>query len=149
MAVEIERKFLVRGEFMHLAINEFRIIQTYLMIDSTRSIRLRITGEKAFITIKTRILDQSIVRNEWEFPIPVSEAEEMVKICLPGRIVKTRYLVPTGKHTFEVDVFHDKNEGLVIAEIELSSEDEYFERPDWVGEEVTGMPEYYNVNLLK
>jgi len=73
----------------------------------------------------------------------------MMKICLAGKIVKTRYLIPAGKHTFEVDVFHDKNEGLVIAEIELSSDDEKFEIPEWLGEEVTGNPAYYNANLIK
>lgn len=149
MAFEIERKFLVTGEFRHLSVKEFNIIQTYLTIDSSKSIRLRIKGERAFLTVKSRIGKQSITRNEWEFQIPLSDAEEMLKVCLPGKIVKTRYLVPSGKHTFEVDVFHDKNEGLVIAEIELTKEDESFERPEWIGEEVTGRPEYYNVNLIK
>lgn len=149
MATEIERKFLVTGEFRHLAVKEIMIIQTYLTIDPVKSIRLRIAGDMAFITVKSRIGEQVIVRNEWEFPIPLSDAEEMIKICLPGRIVKTRYLVPFGKNTFEVDVFHDKNEGLIIAEIELFNENEQFERPDWLGEEVTGRSEYYNANLIK
>ena len=149
MAIEIERKFLVTGEFRHQAIKEIRIIQTYLTIDPFKSIRLRIAGKKAFLTVKSRKDEQSISRHEWEFPIPLSDAEEMIKVCLPGRIVKTRYLVPSGKHTFEVDVFHDKNEGLIIAEVELSSEDEYFQRPGWLGGEVTGRPEYYNANLIK
>ena len=149
MATEIERKFLVAGEFRHLAVKEIMIIQAYLSIDPVKSIRLRITGEMAFITVKSRIGEQLITRNEWEFPIPLSDAEEMIKVCLPGRIVKTRYLVPSGKHTFEVDVFHDKNEGLIIAEIELSYENEHFEKPAWLGEEVTGRSEYYNANLIK
>ncbi len=149
MATEIERKFLVTGEFMHLVVKETMIIQNYITIDSTKSIRLRIAGDKAFLTIKSRIGEQSIVRNEWEFIIPLSDAEEMIKICLPGRVVKTRYQVLSGRHTFEVDVFHEKNEGLIIAEIELSSEDEHFERPAWLGEEVTGRSEYYNANLIK
>jgi adenylate cyclase len=149
MAIEIERKFLVKGEFRHLAVNELRIVQAYLSIDPDKTIRIRISNSNAYITIKGRPQGQSISRSEWEFPVPLSDATEIMKLCLPGIIIKTRYLVPVGKHTFEVDVFHDKNEGLVIAEIELSSEDERFEIPDWLGEEVTGNPYYYNANLRK
>ena len=149
MATETERKFLVKGEFRHLATKEFKIIQAYLAADTVRSIRLRIKGDNAFLTIKSSIGGQTITRNEWEYPVPVSDAEEMMKMCLPGRIFKTRYLIPSGEHVFEIDVFHDKNEGLIIAEIELSSDDEFFERPVWLGEEVTGRPEYYNANLIK
>ena len=149
MAIETERKFLVKGEFRHLAVKEYDIIQAYMTIDDIKSIRLRIRGDKAFITIKSRIGGITVSRNEWEYEIPVPDAVELMKLCLPGRIVKTRYLVPSGKHTFEVDVFHDKNEGLVIAEIELSSGDEHFEKPDWLGEEVTGNAAYYNANLIK
>ena len=150
MSREIERKFLVRGNFIHLAEKKIDIIQTYLSIDSSKSIRLRVYEDKAFITIKSKIEDYTISRNEWEYRIPTEDVEELLKICLPGKIVKTRFLVPSGeKHTFEVDVFHDKNEGLIIAEIELSSEDEEFEKPDWLGDEVTGLSQYYNVNLRK
>ena len=149
MATETERKFLVKGEFRHLAFKEIRIIQSYLLIDPDKTIRLRIADDKAFLTIKSGISKESIARSEWEFPIPFSDANEMMHVCLPGKIVKTRYLIPSGNHTFEVDVFHDKNEGLIIAEIELSSEDEHYEKPDWLGEEVTGKPEYYNANLIK
>ena len=149
MATETERKFLVKSEFRHLAIREIKIIQTYLSIDPDKTIRLRTADNRAFLTIKSRPKTNSISRNEWEVEIPVNDAEEMMHICLPGKVVKTRYLVPSGKHTFEVDVFHDKNEGLVIAEIELSSDDEYFEKPVWLGEEVTGLPQYYNANLVK
>jgi adenylate cyclase len=149
MATETERKFLVNGEFRHLAIKEIIIKQFYLSIDPDKTIRIRITDEKAFITIKGQSKGKSISRSEWEFTVPVKDAEEMSALCLPGRIEKTRYLIPAGKHTFEVDVFHGKNEGLVIAEIELSSEDESFERPAWLGEEVTGNPAYYNANLIK
>jgi adenylate cyclase len=149
MATETERKFLVRGEFRNLAVRKIQITQTYLSIDPDKTIRLRITDEKAYLTIKSRITGDSISRNEWEFEIPVSDAEDMIKVCLPGKIIKDRYLIPSGSHTFEVDVFHDKNEGLIIAEIELSSEHEQFERPEWLGEEVTGKPEYYNSNLIK
>ena len=149
MATETERKFLVKGEFRHLAVREINIVQSYLTIDPEKTIRLRIADDKAYLTIKSKPMKHSITRNEWEVQIPVSEAEEMMTIGIPGKVVKTRYLVPSGKHTFEIDVFHDKNEGLVIAEIELSSDDEYFERPGWLGEEVTGLPQYYNANLIK
>lgn len=149
MATETERKFLVKGEFRHLVAKEIRIIQSYLTIDREKTIRLRIANDNAFLTVKSRPKKNSITRNEWEVAIDVKDAEEMMTICLPGKIVKTRYLVPSGKHTIEVDVFHEKNEGLVIAEIELTSDDEYFEKPDWLGEEVTGLPQYYNANLIK
>jgi len=149
MAVETERKFLVKGEFRHLAIRKLEIIQTYLCIDMDKTIRLRISDQKAFLTIKGRPSGTSISRNEWETDIPVKDAHEMMQICIPGRVVKTRYLVPSGGNTFEVDEFHDKNEGLVIAELELESESEHFEKPDWLGEEVTGRPEYYSANLIK
>jgi adenylate cyclase len=149
MATETERKFLVKSEFRHLAVREIKIIQTYLSIDPDKTIRLRIADDRAYMTVKSRPVMNSITRNEWEVEIPVTDAEEMMHICLPGKVVKTRYLVPSGKHTFEVDVFHDKNEGLVIAEIELNADDEYFERPLWLGEEVTGRPQYYNANLVK
>ncbi|TAL75701.1 MAG: CYTH domain-containing protein [Bacteroidetes bacterium] len=149
MATETERKFLVKGDFRHLAVRQISILQTYLSIDPDKTIRVRIADDKAFLTIKGRPQKDSITRNEWEFPIPFSDATEMMKICLPGKIVKTRYLIPSDIYTFEVDVFHEKNEGLVIAEIELSSEEEHFEKPAWLGDEVTGKSEYYNANLIK
>jgi adenylate cyclase len=149
MATETERKFKVKAEFRHLSVNQTEITQRYLSVDPDKTIRLRITGKQAFITIKGRPAGKSISRNEWEYPIPLKDAEEMMNICLPGKIVKTRFLVPFSSHTFEVDVFHDKNEGLIIAEIELTSENEEFEIPDWLGEEVTGNPSYYNANLIK
>lgn len=149
MAIETERKFLVKGEFRHLAVKELKITQAYLSIDPYKTIRIRISDVKAYVTIKGLPSGESISRNEWEYPIPFTDATEMMKICIAGKIVKSRYLIPAGKHTFEVDVFHDKNEGLVIAEIELSSDDEKFEIPEWLGEEVTGNPAYYNANLIK
>jgi adenylate cyclase len=149
MATETERKFLVKSEFRHLAFKEIKIIQTYLSIDPNKTIRLRTADDKAYITIKNKPKGKSISRGEWEFPIPLADATEMMNLCLPGKIVKTRYLINAGEHTWEVDVFHDKNEGLIIAEIELNKEDEQFEKPDWLGEEVTGIPEYYNANLIK
>jgi adenylate cyclase len=149
MATEIERKFLVKGEFKSRSVKEVEILQKYLTIDPLKSIRLRITGDEAILSIKNRIEKGSISRNEWEYSIPLADAEELMKLCLPGKIVKTRYLVPSGKHIFEVDVFHDKNEGLIIAEIELQSEDETFEKPDWLGEEVSGKHQYFNTSLIK
>jgi CYTH domain-containing protein len=149
MATETERKFLVKSEFRHLSVREIKIIQSYLTIDAEKTIRLRIADNMAFLAVKSRPRKNSITRNEWEVQIPVNDAEEMMHICLPGRIIKTRYLVPSGKHTFEIDVFHEKNEGLVVAEIELAYDDEYFDKPEWLGEEVTGNPRYYNANLIK
>lgn len=149
MATETERKFLVRSEFRHLAINKISIIQAYLSVDPDKTIRIRIADGEAFLTIKGRPEQGYFTRKEWEFPIPVEDASEMMKICIPGRIVKTRYLVPCGKHTFEVDEFHDKNEGLIIAELELATEDEHFDTPEWLGKEVTGNPQYSNSRLIK
>lgn len=149
MATEIERKFLVKGKFRHLAVNRIRIKQSYLSTEPDRIVRLRIAGEKAFLTIKSRLTGTSFTNIEWEIPIPVAEATEIMKICLHGAIDKTRYYVPVEKHIFEVDVFHGKNDGLIIAEIELASEVEIFDKPEWLGEEVTGNPSYYNANLIK
>jgi adenylate cyclase len=149
MAIETERKFLVKGEFMHLAVKEIKIIQYYISKNPDKTIRIRIADKKASLTIKSRLNKELISRNEWEFRIPISVATEMMNVCIPGKIVKNRFLIPSGRHTFEVDVFHDKNEGLIIAEIELSSEDEQFDKPEWLGDEVTGKAEYYNSNLIK
>jgi adenylate cyclase len=149
MGIEIERKFLVRGTFSNPAFKSTRIIQTYLSKDPQRIVRIRKAGERAFISVKSGLNRSGLERGEWEYEIPVREADELMDISLPGKIDKTRYYVPYGSHTIEVDVFHHKNEGLVIAEIELSSEDEEYEKPEWLGEEVTGDPAYYNVNLVK
>jgi adenylate cyclase len=149
MATETERKFLVKGEFIHLAVRKISIIQLYLLKDPQKTIRIRIADDKAFLTIKTPLTVESIARSEWEFQIPLKDANEIMQVCLPGKVIKTRYLVPAGKHKFEVDVFHDKNEGLVIAEIELESENQQFDIPEFIGEEVTGNPAYYNSNLAK
>jgi len=149
MAIEIERKFLVSGEFRHLAVKKKKITQRYLSIDPDKTIRIRISGDKALLTIKGRPRAGSFSRREWEYEIPETDAAEMMNLCLPGSIEKTRYLVPAGKHLFEVDEFHGNNQGLIIAEIELSSESEEFEKPEWLGREVTGDPQYYNANLIK
>jgi CYTH domain-containing protein len=149
MAFEIERKFLVKGEFRHLSTGSYDITQAYIAVEPGKTIRIRITDNKAFLTIKTPMLPYSFIRNEWEYEIPREDAVEMLKICVPGKVIKTRYLIPAGERQFEVDVFHDRNEGLIIAEIELGSETEKFEIPAWLGEEVTGNPAYYNSNLIK
>lgn len=148
MAIETERKFLVKGRFEHLAVKKIKIKQAYLSTSPGRIIRLRIADNKGILTIKSNTSEGLLSRNEWEFEIPLKDAGELIKICLPGIIDKTRYHIPAGRNIFEVDVFHGKNEGLVVAEIELSSESEEFERPEWLGEEVTGDPAYYNSNLV-
>lgn len=149
MAQEIERKFLVAGEFKSLAQKATRITQGYLSSVPERTVRVRIKGEKGFITIKGIGSASGASRYEWEKEIPTAEVEELLKICEPGVIDKTRYLVEAGEHTYEVDEFYGDNEGLVVAEVELSSEDEAFVKPEWLGEEVTGDVKYYNSMLMK
>ncbi|MDD5507657.1 MAG: CYTH domain-containing protein [Bacteroidales bacterium] len=149
MAQEIERKFLVKGDFKPFSIKATRITQGYLSSVPERAVRVRIKGDKGYITVKGIGNASGASRYEWEKEIPVSEVEELLKICEPGVIDKTRYLVPAGKFTFEVDEFYGENQGLVLAEIELPSEQESFEKPGWLGEEVTGDVRYYNVILMK
>lgn len=147
MAKEIERKFLVSGEFRQDSPESYRIMQGYICSDPDRTVRVRVRGDKGFLTIKGRGSEDGLSRYEWEKEIPVAEAAELMALCVSGVIDKTRYLVPFGKHTYEVDVFHGANEGLVLAEIELSDEQEAFEKPSWLGEEVTGDVRYYNSML--
>lgn len=147
MAKEIERKFLVSGEFRQDSPESYRIMQGYICSDPDRTVRVRVRGDKGFLTIKGRGSEDGLSRYEWEKEIPVAEAAELMALCGSGVIDKTRYLVPLGKHTYEVDVFHGANEGLVLAEIELSDEQEAFEKPSWLGEEVTGDVRYYNSML--
>ena len=145
--METERKFLVRGEFLHLAHSTNRIIQGYLVTDPERTVRIRISDNRGYITIKGKADAKGLSRFEWEKEIDLGDAQNLMKLCQPGIISKIRYLVKSGSHTFEVDVFDGDNQGLVIAEIELNSEDEKFERPEWLGEEVTGQLKYYNSML--
>mgnify|MGYP002510650872 FL=1 len=147
MAKEIERKFLVSGEFRQDSPESYRIMQGYICSDQDRTVRVRVRGDKGFLTIKGRSSADGLSRYEWEKEIPASEAVELMALCGSGVIDKTRYLVPFGRHTYEVDVFHGANEGLVLAEIELAEEQETFEKPSWLGEEVTGDPRYYNSML--
>ncbi len=149
MAKEIERKFLVKGDFKKHASKETRIVQGYLSSIPERTVRVRIKGDKGFITIKGIGNTSGASRYEWEKEIPVSEVEELLKICEPGVIDKTRFLVKEGDHTFEVDEFYGENKGLTLAELELKSETESFVKPDWLGEEVTGDVKYYNSMLMK
>ena len=149
MAQEIERKFLVAGDFKSTAKKATRITQGYLSSVPERTVRVRVKGEKGFITIKGIGSASGASRFEWEKEIPVAEVQDLLQICEPGVIDKTRYLVEVGEHTYEVDEFYGDNEGLVVAEVELSSEDEGFVKPEWLGEEVTGDMKYYNSMLIK
>lgn len=150
MSQEIERKFLVNSDaFKREATKQSRIIQGYLSSVPERTVRVRIKGDKGYITIKGVASASGASRYEWEKEIPVTEVEELLKICEPGVIDKTRYEIKVGEFTFEVDEFYGDNQGLVVAEVELSSEDDQFERPKWLGEEVTGDARFYNSMLKK
>lgn len=149
MPQEIERKFLVRGEFKSLAYKAVRIQQGYLSSVKERTVRIRIKDQQGFITIKGQSSANGVSRYEWDKEIPVEEARELLLLCEPGMIDKTRYLIQAGEHVFEVDEFYGDNKGLILAEVELGSEDENFERPDWLGEEVTGDLRYYNAELTR
>lgn len=149
MGTEIERKFLLRDESWRQAADEgtpFR--QGYLIGAEKASVRVRIEGERANLNIKSATL--GVYRQEYEYPIPLADAEELLDtLCERPQIEKTRYLVRHGDHTWEIDVFAGDNEGLVVAEVELESEDESFELPAWAGDEVSGDSRYYNVCLVK
>ena len=153
MHIETERKFLVKdSSYKQFAVKSFRIKQGYIAHDGGNTVRVRIRDHEGFLTIKGPSLD-GISRYEWEREIPLQEAEELLLLCKGGTIDKTRYLVPEGTcpsgRFFEVDEFYGENEGLVMAEIELENPDEPFERPSWLGEEVTGDRRYYNSHLLR
>ncbi len=149
MAQEIERKFLVKGDFRPFVSKSTRIVQGYLSSVPERTVRVRIKGDKGYLTIKGIGSQSGASRFEWEKEISVEDADALLKICEPGVIDKVRHLVKNGDLTFEVDEFFGENQGLVIAEIELPSEDTPFEKPSWLGEEVTGDPRYYNSMLMK
>ena len=150
MALEIERKFLVKDDcYKERAYSSSRITQGYICSGRGRTVRVRIRDDKGYLTIKGPADVKGLGRYEWEKEIPLLEAQELMKLCEPGMIDKTRYLVRSGKHVFEVDEFYGENEGLVVAEVELDSEEEAYEKPDFVGEEVTGDVRYYNSFLMK
>ena len=150
MALEIERKFLVKDDsYKQLAYSSSRIAQGYICSMRGRTVRVRIRDDKGYLTIKGPADIKGLGRYEWEKEIPLQEAQELMKLCEPGMIDKTRYLVKAGKHVFEVDEFYAENEGLVIAEVELETEGEAYEKPAFVGEEVTGDVRYYNSFLMR
>ncbi|KAB1156038.1 CYTH domain-containing protein [Flavobacterium luteum] len=143
--IEIERKFLVTSEdFKKQAFAKHEIAQGYLNSNPDRTVRIRIKGESGFLTIKGKNNASGVTRFEWETEIALMEAKPLLALCEKGIILKTRYEIRVGKHVFEVDVFHSDNDGLIIAEIELSSEEELFEKPNWLGKEVTNDNRFYN-----
>lgn len=148
--IEIERKFLVNSDaFKQYAKTKQHIAQGYLNSHPERTVRIRIKGEIGFLTIKGKGNESGTTRLEWETELSLMDAKPLLAICEDGTIDKFRYEIPNGKHIFEVDEFFGDNAGLVIAEIELASEDEFFEKPDWLGKEVTDDYRYYNAYLSK
>ena len=145
---EIERKFLVTSNsFLSESTTSYRIVQGYLNTDPERTVRIRIKGTKGYITIKGKGNASGTTRFEWEKEITLSEAEQLLLLCEEGVIDKIRHEIPLGNHCFEVDVFAGVNDGLIVAEVELQTENESFEKPDWLGEEVTGQVRYYTAYL--
>ena len=149
MPQEIERKFKVCGEYKSLARKSMRICQGYISSAPGRTVRIRIRDNQGFITIKGKGSSDGVSRFEWEKEINVEDARMLLQLCEPGIIDKTRYLVDYAGHTFEVDEFYGDNAGLVMAELELKTKNESFEKPSWLGEEVTGDTRYYNASLTK
>lgn len=148
--IEIERKFLVSSsDYKCQAYGHEDIIQGYLSSIPQRTVRVRIKGDNASLTIKGEGNESGATRFEWEKEISVEDARNLINLCEPGIIDKTRYLIKNNKHVFEVDEFHGENQGLTIAEIELNNEDEVFQKPSWLGKEVTGQVQYYNASLIK
>lgn len=146
--IETERKFLVKdNSYKETATESHRMTQGYICRESGRTVRVRISGGKAWLTIKGASSGSGMSRYEWEREIPAEEAEELMKLCQEGTVDKTRHIVPYEGHRFEVDEFHGENRGLVIAEVELENETEPFGKPAWLGKEVTGDRRYYNSML--
>lgn len=147
---EIERKYLVvSDDYRKEAHKHSRIVQGFLNTDPERTVRIRIKGDHGYLTIKGKPNPSGLSRFEWEKPIPLAEAEELLSLCETGIIEKIRFEVIVGNHTFEIDEFTGENDGLIVAEVELRSENEVFEKPAWLGEEVTGNVAYYNSRLSK
>jgi adenylate cyclase len=147
MNIEIERKFLVKGEYKQSASKSYRIVQAYIPTLTGITVRIRIKGDKGYITIKGKNTHSGLSRYEWEKEIPVNEATELLTLCFSGLIEKTRYEVEFENQTYEVDEFYGENEGLTIAELEFESETASYSKPDWLGDEVTGDKRYYNSYL--
>ena len=146
---EIERKFLVNGDFKSQAVSSTRISQGYIASGNGRTVRVRIRGEKGYLTIKGPSNKAGLARFEWEKEIPAQEADELLALCLPGKIEKQRWLIPLNDSlTCEVDEFSGLNQGLVMAEIELQSEDQPYDKPAFLGNEVTGDARYFNSYLI-
>ena len=149
MPFEIEKKFLVHDDsFKHAAEKSVHIIQGYLSTVPERTVRIRIKDNSAYLTIKGKSNASGTTRYEWEKEIPVADARELLKLCENAVIDKTRYLIKSGQHTFEVDEFYGDNQGLIIAEVELNDEHEDFIKPAWLAKEVTGEDKYYNARLM-
>ncbi|WP_019528751.1 CYTH domain-containing protein [Dasania marina] len=147
MAKEIERKFLIDLSKLTLPSKGIVIKQGYIPTATKTAVRVRVKGEQAFLTLKGET--RGAVRSEFEYPIPMDDAQAMLsELCQSPFVDKTRYEFPLGPHVWEVDIFHGDNQGLCVAEIELSAEDEAFAKPDWLGPEVTGDARYYNVSLV-
>ena len=147
--MEIEHKFLVSGPYKHIATDISHIVQGYLSDDPERTVRIRIRDDEAFITIKGPSSSDGLSRLEWEQPIPLDQARQLLALCLPGTIDKHRHIVPYEGHRWEVDEFHGHLEGLTLAELEVPSADTEFAIPPFLGPEVTGNPRYYNSQLRK
>jgi adenylate cyclase len=148
MGVEIERKFLLTGDRWRTLGTPVLLRQGYLSSDPGRVVRVRVDGQHAYLTIKGR--SEGATRGEWEYPIPLDEANELLeRLCEQPLIEKTRRQISFRGNTWEVDEFLGANQGLVVAEIELTSEDQQFDKPDWIGEEVTHDPRYYNSSLVR
>ena len=150
MAVEIERKFLVNSNaFKEEASISYTIKQGFLNSHEKRTVRVRLKKDKGYLTIKGKSTNDGLSRFEWEREISKQDTEDLLELCEEGIIDKVRYEVKSGSHTLEVDEFFGDNEGLIIAEVELNSVDEYFEKPKWLGNEVTGDIKYYNSSISK
>ena len=147
MSIEIERKFLVKGPFKEQATSHTHIIQGYISSQKGRTVRVRLRDKQAFLTIKGPSRDGGLSRYEFEKEITIDEGLSLLTLCEPGVIEKDRWLVTSGKHTFEVDEFFGENEGLLLAEVELETPDEPFDKPSFLGKEVTGDRRYYNSSL--
>lgn len=145
MGIEIERKFLVHRKLWKPQGEGVRIAQGYLSTDPERTVRVRVKGSKGYLTVKGR--NEGISREEFEYEIPLEDAEAMLALCEPSIIEKQRYLEEVVGHVWEIDVFAGENEGLVLAEIELGHETEGFAMPEWLGDEVSGDKRYYNASL--
>lgn len=146
MAIEIERKFLLTATDWLSSLEGTAYKQGYLLNSEGTTVRVRVAGKQGFLTIKARAT--GLARPEYEYEIPLQDAEELLKLC-PNTLDKTRHKVKVGRHIWDVDLFHGENEGLSLAEVELSDPEESFEKPAWLGQEVTNDKRYFNAYLVK